>query len=152
MEDRCLCRAKKIDNGEWVIGNLIQSSDAEDGWETIIIPVKSSNMFTKHIEHGYGDLGFENQYRVDASTICQCTGFTDENGKLIFENDIVNDEDFTLSQIVFVDDSINCGWHKKDIKSLTQYIGGLYNTGFSKSDAHNCKVIGNIFDNNKCER
>lgn len=60
MEDRCLCRAKKIDNGEWVIGNLIQSSDAEDGWETIIIPVKSSNMFTKHIEHGYGDLGFEN--------------------------------------------------------------------------------------------
>lgn len=89
MENRFLYRGKRIDNGEWVKGNLIQSCDATDGWEAIIIPVKNSNMFTKHIGHGYGNLGFENWYRVDASTICQCTGLRDKNGKLIWENDIV---------------------------------------------------------------
>lgn len=38
MENRFLSRAKRIDNGEWVQGNLIRSSDAEDGYEAIIIP------------------------------------------------------------------------------------------------------------------
>lgn len=48
-------------------------------------------MFTKHIGHGYGDLEFENWYRVNPSTICQCTGLKDKNGNLIWENDIVKD-------------------------------------------------------------
>ena len=58
MEYRYLFKAKRIDNGEWVEGNLIQSCDATDGWETIIIPIKNSNLFTKHIKRGYGNLGF----------------------------------------------------------------------------------------------
>lgn len=38
MENRYLYRAKRIDNGEWVKGNLIWSNDAEVGYEAIIIP------------------------------------------------------------------------------------------------------------------
>lgn len=44
MENRYLCRGKRIDNGEWVEGNLIQNSDAEDGWEAIIIPTKNTKI------------------------------------------------------------------------------------------------------------
>lgn len=87
MKDRYLSKAKRIDNGEWVIGNLIQSCDATDGWETIIIPTKNSNMFTKHIGHGYGNLGFENWYRVNPYTICQCTGYEGIYEKDVFQCD-----------------------------------------------------------------
>lgn len=84
---RDLCRAKRLDNGEWVEGNLIRSFDAEDGWKAIIIPTTDSDMFT-----GPGakqDLGFENWYRVDPDTVCHCLGMTDNNKQLIFEKDIV---------------------------------------------------------------
>lgn len=88
MENRDLFRAKRKDNGEWVQGNLVYSEDSEDGWETLIIPTRESNMFTKG--GSKGNIGFENWYRVDQDTICKCTGLKDKNGKLIWENDIVN--------------------------------------------------------------
>ena len=143
MEDRYLFKAKRIDNGEWVQGNLIQSCDATDGWESIIIPVKNSNMFTKHIGHGYGYLGFENWYRVNPSTICQCTGLKDKNGKLIWENDIMVShlddaypEDETYIRILWYES----GFCSKEKESEDK-------SPIDKFDQEHFKVCGNIFDN-----
>lgn len=81
-----LCHAKRLDNGEWVEGNLIRSGDAEDGQEAIIIPAMNRNMF---IGQEYAYLGFNYWYRVDPSSVCHCTGHKDKNDKLIWEHDIV---------------------------------------------------------------
>ena len=143
MENRYLFRGKRIDNGEWVEGNLIQNSDAEDGWEAIIIPAKNSNMFTKHIKHGYGDLGYENWYRVDPSTICQCTGLKDKSGKLIFENDIMEahiDEDFPEDVSRFKVEWNGKGW----VENHPDCVDREYLDDF---DTEHFKVVGNIFDN-----
>ena len=142
MADRYLFKAKRLDNGEWVQGNLIQSCDATDGWESIIIPVKNSNMFTKHIGHGYGNLGFENWYRVNPSTICQCTGLKDKNGKLIWENDVARvtiNSGSTICRCAFADTVAQFQlWQEHTIKR-TSTVLNLGN--------YECEVIGNIFDN-----
>lgn len=143
MKDRYLYKAKRIDNGEWVIGNLICNSDAEDGWEAIIIPVKNSNMFTKHIGHGYGNLGFENWYRVDPSTICRCTGSKDKNGNLIWENDIMVahlDENYPKDETYIRILWLGSGFCSKE-------RGSKDISPINESDQEYFEVCGNIFDN-----
>lgn len=161
MNDRYLCKAKRTDNGEWVQGNLVWSNDAEDGYRAIIIPTNNSNMFTKG--GAKGDLGFENWYRVNENTICQCTGLKDKNGNMIWENDIVR---FKHEKFDF-DDGLEpfertCLPNKKEYKR--NYVVELCNTSthyglrfrngsiwfmVHKMTAvmHDTEVIGNTFDN-----
>ena len=141
MEDRYLFRGKRIDNGEWVQGNLIRSNDAEDGYEAIIIPTNDSNMFTKGGSRG--ELGFENWHRVNETTICQCTGLKDKNGKLIFENDIMEahiDEDFPEDVSRFKVEWNGKGW-------VENHPDGIDREYLDDFDTEHFKVVGNIFDN-----
>lgn len=146
-----LFKAKRIDNGEWVKGNLVLSNDALEGYEAIIVPQIGSHMFTKGV---YYDLGIEKWYIVDKNTICQYTGFTDMKGNRIWENDIVKTYDYggfenDLSHILWASIGINDGWCSKAIKSLDRRrsVHCSHAVGFGKTDGRMCKVIGNIFDN-----
>ena len=127
MEDRYLFKAKRIDNGEWVQGNLI--TDEHDEKKCFIGYVFGTN-----------DDGAPHDYdvvEVYQSTICQCTGLKDKNGNLIWENDVVT------------------GWF--DGKRITGYImygsnatffierKGLYGIHLDNSEDW-LEVIGNIFD------
>lgn len=145
MEDRYLFKAKRLDNGEWVQGNLIQSCDATDGWESIIIPVKNSNMFTKHIGHGYGNLGFENWYRVNPSTICRCTGRTDRDEKLIFEHDVIVylDTYSTESGYAEADCAGEVLW---DEESLSFQVTNRLSAESWEVLGGECKVLGNAIE------
>ena len=130
MENRYLSRGKRIDNGEWVKGNLIRSNDAEVGYEAIIIPTNDSNMYTKGWSRG--DLGFENWHRVNETTICQCTGYEG-----IYEKDIFRceDEDYVIK---WSDDSLS--WEATSLEADVSVPLGDINPDYMV-------VIGNEIDN-----
>lgn len=72
--DRYLFRAKRTDNGKMIEGYFVN----QYGSTKIYLPDGSD-----------GEYGFD-CYEIDPSTICQCTGLTDKNGKLIWENDVID--------------------------------------------------------------
>lgn len=77
-----------------------------------------------------------NEKICDTSTLCQCTGLRDKNGKLIWENDIVKINNSEANALItFRDFEIIC-----TIPSEKYYKHRLeYDMEY--------EVIGNIFDN-----
>ena len=75
MQDRYLFKAKRKDNGEWVEGFYFCMTHT-DGRHThhFIIPLGADLSLGTPVE--------KIQVEVDQSTICQCTGLKDKNGKL----------------------------------------------------------------------
>lgn len=133
MNDRFLFRAKRVDNGEWVIGNYQRQFDFIGNEEHYIFSAKSHNEW-KCAE-------------IEPSTICQCTGKRDEGKKLIFERDIIGFLDCTYTEngysehgcageVLWDDETLSFQVTERLSAESYEVIGGI-----------DCKVIGNIFDN-----
>lgn len=132
MEDRYLYRAKKIDNWEWVEGLLTIMW----GQFHIINPNDENTA-----------------YPIYQSTICQCTGLKDKDGKLIYENDIAEmydrNTDYRWRAVVLFGNP-NCeytwGWQLKPIGECEANTDILCWIDVEESGAF-CEVISPAFDN-----
>ena len=132
MNDRYLYRAKRIDNGEWVEGYLSHPhcTDSEKGVESYYFQERDEN-------------GWYSQRIVEASTICQCTGLRDKNGKLIYEENIVGDEYGSIGIVEFGVWNYYCRgfyirWLSGNAKCYRNELGYW---------APKVEIIGSAFDN-----
>ena len=150
MQDRYLFRGKRIDNGEWVIGNCID--DGVTGQVFIHTVGNSVNESDKVGEEGC--LQFV-AFEVAPATICQCTGLKDKNGNLIWENDIVKKEFYTdydayanSEKYIGVMRYEDGGWWVKTQMDVGQILvrSIIDVLAFSK-DVEHFEVLGNVFDN-----
>lgn len=132
MKDRYLFKAKTC-NGEWVTG-FLHCKDKK--W---YISNKAGSPFA---------------FEVRPDTICQCTGLKDENGNLIWENDIIHKPFYT---------DYDAYANSEAYTGRIQYEDGGWSVEITKSDGRVCispiidmiayskdvehfEIIGNIFD------
>lgn len=121
-DTRGLWRGKRVDNGEWVLGCLIRS-----GSKAMIFVLDDK---TNRIS------GTD----VDPSTIGECTGLRDKNGKLIFEGDFLESQ--STGNIGLV------AWSDRGAGFVSRYKTDYFDTnGLIDYRAKRAKNIGNIHDN-----
>ena len=137
MEDKYLSKAKRIDNGDWLVGYVVKYGYT--GKEKYyIVPSYASDLYA---------------IEVDPSTICRSTGLKDKNSKLIWENDVVkcvdenNDIEFTaIIEFGNPNGLYDWGYQLQHIKGDEPNLDILLWVDMEEAGA-TCKVIGNIFDN-----
>lgn len=152
-----LFKAKRIDNGEWVEGSLIDL-DIDSGYCYIVPPYKKAStlpinfLITSRMEW------------VVSETLCQFTGLYDKNGKKIWENDILmchgNSED--LVKVAFGEFGVRnietgsivdkvVGWHYEVVPTdaISRCEPFCWSMPLTEYYIDRCEmeVVGNIFDN-----
>lgn len=147
MNDRYLFRAKRIDNDEWVEGYLVETrhNTYHDGYR--IIDKDGIN----YDELDYYEPSFIS-YVINKTTICQCTGLKDKNGKLIWENDVVKCVDINAETEFFAvvefgnpNGFYSWGYQLKHIYGDEPNLDILLWIDMEETGA-TCEIIGNIFD------
>ena len=136
-KDRYLFKAKRIDNGEWVKGSYLY-----DYGRNIHYIFANEIVCPNCINDCRKEFSLQD-YEVDPSTICQCTGLKDKNGNLIWENDIMvahlddeYPEDETYIRIL---------WRGSGFCSKEN--GSEDIAPIDKFGREHFEVCGNIFDN-----
>lgn len=120
-----LFRGKRIDNGEWVFGDLIR-----EPWGYCI-----------QVVTGSGNEYSRKKYAITEETVGQYTCLTDKNGKRVFEGDILKIHYFFPDDVTF------------NLVVFCYYAWCIQQNGFEPVPAcadmisNISEVVGNIHDN-----
>ena len=125
-----LFRGKRIDNGEWLEGNIIINHD--------FVAIMSYS----------GCQYWHDIIKVNSSTVGQFTGLTDKNGKKIFEWDIL--QHYDDSPYAGIEEKGAVFWDEVFLCFRRTSNGGFHHgkvDTYRLSAKCDYEVIGNIHDN-----
>ena len=143
-------KGKRIDNGEWEEGGLLQSVNG-------ITLIGDNQGYI--CSDGYGHYDDFNIRQVDPDTVCQFTGFLDKNGKEIYEGDVLRSDIYPFSCVG--DDEYDnyygtIGWSEFEasfyivaIKNPKSSVRGLSDgicESISQKFMRDFEVVGSIHD------
>lgn len=135
MEDRYLSKAKRISDGEWVVGYIIRYGYT--GKEKYyIVPSYASDLYC---------------FLIDKNTICRCTGLKDKNGNLIWENDVIKHHFGDIYAQIRYGAYQSC-FDSQKTEHIGFYVDWSGGRHYRKDLGYwinmvNAEVVGNIFDN-----
>lgn len=152
-----LFKAKRIDNGEWIEGSLIDL-DIDNGYCYIVPPYKKASILPIIF------LITDRMKLVDPETLCRFTGLCDKNGNKIWKNDILmchgNPKDLVKAAFgefgvrnietgSIVDKVV--GWHYEVVPTdaISRCEPFCWPMPLTEYYIERCEmeVVGNIFDN-----
>ena len=124
-----LFRGKRLDSGEWI-----------EGWYEPEVDVGSCSYHCGVTIACKNSEGWLDDHEVDPATVGQYTGLTDENGKKVFEGDIVR---FRTRTCTFK--PVYVRWDEETARFLVSASDGVRSYPMDRTWKY--EVIGNIHDN-----
>ncbi len=142
-----LFRGKRIDNGEWVYGDLVHIGNKS--YISYYYESALSTFINETIEYdGISIVGVAPFIEVAPHTVGQYTGLNDKNGKKIFEGDIIKivpdsdySDDYSISKVYSYNGVFCVDYHGDDFDSTAL---GFLEDYLPDGDF---EVIGNVHDN-----
>lgn len=132
MNREALFKGKRIDNGEWVEGGILQT----ENWASIFV--------CKDYQGGLNETPYSDveEYEVIPKTVGQFIGRYDRSNKKIFENDIVITKYGRKCAVVWFSSNKYNAWDLKPIGNYECKAPDKYDMW----NPENLEVVGNIFD------
>ena len=139
MNKDYIYKAKSLKTGEWIEGYILI-------WKDMAFICSEPGTCMNGHEHQMEYLGFGKFVEVNPNTICRCTGRLAEGGEIVYENDIIYDDEENFGIVT---------WDKENLCFYVEFVG--YEIQFGEYVGYEIQlgeyskdfieIRGNIFDN-----